>query len=63
MTSKERALDWAREDKEENSLTESERERNEEELEEPEILFTGTGLKRPPQGVEKNVADTESSRR
>jgi len=56
VTVKEKALTWAREDKETSSRGESDRERVEEEL---EILFPEARLECPTQGVEGHGTDTD----
>jgi hypothetical protein len=60
-TVKERTLAWAREDNERRSHTQSELERDEPELELPEleILFVAVRLQRPPKSVQENVVDTD----
>jgi hypothetical protein len=59
VTAKERALAWGREIQEASSRAQRELERDEEELAELEILFAAAGLKRPPLGADKNVADAD----
>ena len=59
VTAKERALAWGREIQEASSRAQRELARDEEELAELEILFAAAGLKRPPLGADKNVADAD----
>jgi hypothetical protein len=57
-TVKERALVWTREDNERRSHTQSELERDEQELAELEILFVPSRLQRPSKSAQENVEDT-----
>ncbi len=52
------ALVWEREDNERRSRSQSELERDEQELAELEILFAAVRLQRPSKSAQENVADT-----
>jgi hypothetical protein len=58
-TAKERALVWTREDNERRSRTQSELERDEQELAELETLFLAARLQRPSKSAQENVTDTD----